>query len=277
MINRRLLHTSFDIVFLSASLLNGLTAISQAAVTKPPKPLSHKTTLEIKDTKRFFEWFYRQSQVPERNQFETEKEYKKRLSPLFNSKKVIYFTVAPDPLDSLMESNYKYDIEGRRLTMFAGEGRVIKDFIGEVPQQLGEGTPIMILEEKQDKGSYAATNAFGASVMVRKTFYIDYILNFLNADKFPTGVLSDGSKLTLTVTLPPEEAKKLSKRLDIVVGVTLPGYEHSASIVALTVEPTVDKPTELAYFQYVLDAKLVTVLLRDRTTGRIMLERPTSQ
>lgn len=229
-----------------------------------------KTALEIKDTKQFFDWF-RSMRPAKRTEFETEEDYKKRVPVPFDSNKVIYFRANCRN----GEKCYTYDISNEKLTVFGGAKL---SFATRERKGLGEGIPISIAVVCEDGDSYTATNAYGASVLVERKYFFDYVLNLLNLDTPPDDFFDSSEKrFRITVSLPPKEAERLSKTLEIILGVTLPGYECSLYQIVSRKEPTITWPMKLVFAENVIDANLVKVLLRDSASGRVLLERDVPQ
>ena len=282
-----------------------MSALFRVATSAQKAP--EKSALEVKDTKQFFDWF-KNIRPAKRTEFETEQDYKKRLPPPFNSKKVIYFRAN-------CRKGYAYDISSEKLTVFGGSGTYIWPLGPEYKggyltgDGLREGTAVVMESTGSNLGSYTAANVYGALFVVKSQIRFEYILNFLNRDmggcpdeyfgsadkRFSVTTTyiaqtaparsvkyfdSADKRFSVTVEVPPKEAERLSKTLEIVVGVTLPGYDHSlfnCYNLGDSSEPTIRNPIDCTTVHHAIDANLVKVLLRDSASGRVLLERDVPQ
>lgn len=227
---------------------------------------SSNPTIKVQDTKSFFSWYIRNGDI-ERSEFETEEEYRKRF-PWFDCNKVIYFKVTNGLLDSDF-IDFNYNIDMQELTCKAGSPW---DVMNVMDVELAKGTRVIIKTDYQRIRTYTGENAFGATVTVKETESNDYVLNFLNMDKCPDATFDrDEKKLKISITRPPKEAERLSKKLEMIIGVKLPGHERSDSLVKYR-EPTIDHPYGSTNYAHVIDATLVKVILRDKFSKVIIAE-----
>ncbi len=130
---------------------------------------------KLEKTNQFFQLFEANKTPPKRGEFETKEEYEKRLPKPFDSSQILFFRVNNS-------FKYKYDIDSQNLMFFAGEKI---DYSGLTEYNPINSFPIIIEREFEDKGSYEASNAYGRTVTVEKTWVTDYVIYFMNKDKWP--------------------------------------------------------------------------------------------
>lgn len=285
------------VVLVGAAFCILVSANAQAGIGKgngvkqKPKSEASAPALKIQNTETFFSWYIRRGGIY-RSEFETEQQFKKRLS-WFDPEKIVYFRLdSTDSCDlgysnqyttadySVSAGRYKYDVDSQLLTVIAGE---CGDY-GEtrIPREtMTAQTLILVLEDKEELGTYTGTNAYGARVKVDKSLENRYTLNISNIDECPDTVceppvpgieVGHNTRFRIAVALTPQEAKKLSNRLQIVLGVKLMGHDRSISYKTLTLEPTIDRPYDASYYDNIIDARVARVLLMDRVTGRVLTE-----
>lgn len=232
-----------------------------------PAQLKGAVGFKLTDTKSFFEQFTSKKERQERGEFETKKEYERRMSNQADTSSVLFFRLDKKPLYS--HKNYKYDLDAEKLTFTSGEciNYQYHDY------ELSAGTSVVIQTRSEDNGTYEASNAFGKSVTVEKTYFYDYVLNFINLSNVPDSVF-DKSECTfnLSISKGPKEAEKLSKNLLLVIGVKLLGYQQSAHDCVVLLKPTIDSPSELAKFSYLIEVKLVKLILYDNVSKTILAQ-----
>ena len=226
-----------------------------------------KPTVQVKDTAQFFRWFLAmKAKIPERDQFETEQQFRKRLPAPFDDKKVLYF-VLPDAIDSVGERErdaiqFSYDLSAQKLKVWSADLRGHAAEIGLVWKELGH---------------YVGTNSFGVARDVKENEVHLYYLNILNTEKcsaLEPHVVNDTvtwRRFAVTVSLPPQEAKLVSKTARIVLGVTLPGYEYAEDGLSDHHMPTIDSPRESSWYTHSIDAYLVEMLLINRANGKVLV------
>lgn len=224
----------------------------------------------IENVKIFFESFTANGHPRPQGEFETMEEYKKRLPPPHDSSKVIYLKVSN--ISSLLQ-NYKYDIDNEKLTAFAGH--LCKDpHPPLVYPGADKGTRIIILSDMVDKGTYEASNSYGATVTVQKSWVFEYVLNFSKLDSCPADLYDSArGRFQVTISRPPKVAEMVSKHLEIIIGVKLPNYQQSSGGAVIDhFKPTIDQPSDFTTFLFQADAKLVKVMLRDSSSEEILAE-----
>jgi hypothetical protein len=237
----------------------------------PTTPARSTLLLRVEDTKAFFERFISTGEVSPRGKFETRESYQKRLPPPFDSNKIVYFTVSSGgPYYDFLHDPYDYDMDTQKFTAFAGH----LDRQDSLPTYPGadKGTPIIIYEKKDKEDTYPATNRFGVAATVDRSYYSDYVLNFSNLDQCPAELYDSASGIfKITIARSPKVAERLSKNFEVIVGVKLPGYSHSGFGYFHT-EPTIDKPIETFTLRSQIDAEMMKVILRDKSSGEVLAE-----
>lgn len=227
---------------------------------------------KITDTKSFFEQFTANKEQQERGEFETKEEYERRTSKQADTTSVLYFKLDVIPLHFF--KNYKYDIDAEKLTVTGGKC-INYRYYDYTPSS---GAAVVIRTRSEDKGKYKASNAFGKTITVDKTYLYDYVLDFANSDYIPDSVFDKSEcAFTLSITRGPKEAEKLSKNLFLVVGVNLHGYQQSTYQCVEIKEPKIDSPSELGLYSYLIEVRFVKILLYDQVTKTILTQYEFSQ
>jgi hypothetical protein len=221
--------------------------------------------LNISATKSFFEQFTRRKEQTERGEFETNEEYQKRIAKPFDTTAVYYFKLETTPASSY--KNYKYEIDAQKLSLIGGHCKNYAYY-----DYNPEGSDVVvILTRSESQGTYKASNAFGRTVMVEKSYLYDYVLSFANLDNVPDSVFrKDECTFTLSITAPPKAAEQMSKNLTLVIGVKSLGYQRSTKQCVLTIEPKIDSPSELSLFSRLIEVKFVSLFLYDESSKRIL-------
>lgn len=261
------------VVLILATIIfrDGITAnvVSSKTTTGSVHPVT-KLLLDknIEDTFLFFVDFTEKAKLPERSEFETDAEYRKRLPKPWDTLKLVYFRVDTGAI----LKNYKYDLNKKILTGVAGFP-LTKNRNDDEDEFVYNGDPIIILSAVEDKGSYEAQNGYGTKVIVSKLWTSQYILNFTNIANLPDDIYdTPKGQFMLSINRPPKEAESLSNKLEIIVGVYLLEYKQSLFICSLSEKPTFNKPTDLAVFDYLINAHLVKIILRNKETKEILSE-----
>jgi hypothetical protein len=232
--------------FLMSTQSNSMASIAKSAkLTVAPQ--TARSSIKIQNTKSFFSWYIRSGQI-EKSDFETEQQYKKRL-PWFDSSKPVYFRITATEYDDAYKYAsgdadwmFSYEIGSQVLSIIGGEYWDASMFH---PRKLTPYTPIIVGKDSEHGGSYVGANAYGAEANVQVFRHNEYILNLTNADKLP-GKAYDRyvKRFDMSIKVPPQEAKKLSSKLQIVIGVNLAGHERSESYMSDYRKPTVENPYE---------------------------------
>lgn len=264
------------------SLLSAVTPgyAAKPKVVKRASTIQVQPSVKIQNTRAFFSWYHAKGQISKSN-FETEEHYRKRL-PWFDPNKVVYFRVettlygddaytfvSPYRKNPFCSWYYKYDADTRWLTVVAGY-----DISNSwACQKLQLQTPIQIFADADDLGSYVGSNAFGVRARVRENKYNHYVLNIRNIEECPDTVYDPEHKtFCISYNVPPQQARKLCARLQIVVGVRLSGFQRSESRMLYAGTATLANPNESATYHHVIDARLAKVLLMDRVSGKVYTE-----
>lgn len=226
-------------------------------------PSSSKNSLT--DTKRFFTFFSSMKENPKREEFETEPEYKIRMSKRVDTSMIVLLAVTEIPKNE--SKNFKYDIDSGRLTI--GGGR-LQDYVCD-SYKVSKATPIIIQTDYQDMESYVATNAFGKAVTVRKYSVFDYVINITNIDFIPDSIFDRiTNSFSLSIYRPPQQAKKLSKSVVLAVAVRPIDYQRSNYERIYTKTPTIDDPHEETKINCSFDARLTRIFLYEQSSKQIL-------
>lgn len=224
--------------------------------------MNSEDPLGAKDPRQFFPWYLKMhDEVTERSQFETEEEYLKRQPPAFDSEKTIYFRVE-------RHGEYSYDINTKTLTLT----QKMLAALGETLSRSDLRYYIILASDEVARESYVAQNAYGAETTVEKTTAKFYELVFLNERSSPQFDLDTG-KISVTLTLEPREAERLSKSYEFVLGVRLPGFSQS-EFKATRLGPKFDFPYDYTHLTYEISAVLREVIIRDRNTLEVLRRVP---
>jgi TonB family protein len=219
----------------------------------------------LTDAKPFFVFFSSMKEDPKRGEFETESEYRTRMSKKADTSSTVLLAVTVPPANET--KNYWYDINNNRLTFGGGIPQVYEC----ASYKPSNGTPIIIEIGNQDMGSYVATNAFGKPVTVQKNYVFDYAINFTNLSFVPDSIFDRQiNSFFLSIYRPPKQAEKLSKSVIIAIGVKPISYQQSNFECVYTQSPKIDDPYEIAKFNYSFDARLTRIFLYDQSTKKVV-------
>lgn len=225
----------------------------------------HKS-LKLENISTLFSKLVSLKNVPERGEFETIDDYKKRLPAPFDTSRE-YFLSVTEPR-SILEPLHRYDIDNQLLTFEAGTSRT-----NGTPDQYKplSGKLVTILSKVNNKGSYKGANAFGAKVTVEKSEWHYYLVNIVNPECLPDSLFDeDNCSFTFTVSIPPKQAKTLSGRALIVIGLKLLGPDYSTEECVFVHEPKIDNPDDYSIFSHLIEARIVSVILYDKISGIIL-------
>ena len=213
----------------------------------PPDPLG------VRDTAEFFAWYLKMKESFKRGEFETEEEYQKHLPPPVDRQRVVYFRIERGP----NAKRYKYDIATQTLTL-TEELRKESLLDG---QRTGPYY-LKLLNKSSNLGQYIGQNAYGASRTVTVMRIEGYDLNLLNGSEV-------GDEMSISLSLPPKVAERVSRDYEVVVGVTLMGYDQSSTS-TFTSGPTVSAALDLSIDTFRIDAVLRQAIVRDRQTHEVL-------
>ena len=230
--------------------------------------LSHNEhkVIKITETEEFFQKLHAQNEPPQRGEFETPEEYKKRLPKPFDSKKIVYLRIK----ESLLDKLYTYDIESGRLTFTSGKLKPIED-------KPPKGTPIVIFYKIDTKETEVGNGRDdGGTVTIKETYWDNYILNFTNLDAVPDSIFDrDQYIFKLAINKPPKEAERLSKRVHLVIGV-IP-IASSYSSFSHKSEPYWASPYDWTYYHdMMINVQFISLLLYDDISKKIILPNENS-
>jgi TonB family protein len=202
---------------------------------------------------------------PQRGEFETESEYRTRMSKKADTSSAVLLAVTVPPANET--KNYCYDIDKNKLTF--GGGMLQGYECGSYKPS--NATSIIIQVGNQDMGTYVATNAFGKAVTVQKSWVLDYAINVTNLGFVPDSIFSrETNSFFLSIYRPPKQAEKLSKSVVVALAVKPIDYQRSNFECVYTSTPKVDDPYEIAKFNYSFDARLTRIFLYDQSTKKVL-------
>ena len=210
---------------------------------------------KLKNTEEVFDDFVAKGDPKPRDQFETREEYETRLPKPFDNSEVFYFEVT-------LETSYSYDIDKQRLTLVAGKLKSP----GYHKYKLTDLVPLSIHRKYEDKGTYEASNSYGKTVTVKKTYVQEYYLHLTNGKSLPAALkipskesYDKSEQLSLSISLPRDQAKELAPRLGLICGVRFIAYPRSVHECTLSGKATITNPSELAVFAKGIDAQIVSI------------------
>ena len=217
---------------------------------------------QLKDVEETFKDFFAKGHPKPRDQFETSEEYEARLPKPFDNSEVFYFEVTE-------EASFAYDIDKQRITLVGGEFKS-PDYH---EYKLTNLVPLSIHLKLDDKGTYEASNSYGKTVTVIKSYLNYYFLHLTNGKTLPAALKVAGEKsydkseqLTLSVNLPRDQAKEIAPRLALFCGVRFIAFEKSAHECTTATTATISSPSEIVVFASGIDAQLVSIHVVDKQT-----------
>lgn len=220
---------------------------------------------QLEKAEEFFKDFIAKGHPEPRNEFETREEYEARLPQPVDNSKPVYFEVD-------YWSSYSYDIDRQRLTLRGGEFDPSPFYHEYTPKNT---LPFRIDTISEKQRDYLASNAFGVTTAVTEEESNDYYLHLTNGNSLPPALKTTETlpysdtkqtRLTLSVTLPRDQAKAIAPRLILICGVKLISYSKSVSELSYMIKPTISSPTDKMSYIHGIDATLVSVHIIDKET-----------
>jgi hypothetical protein len=207
--------------------------------------------------------FYAARTMTKTDEFEKTRDFLKRVEKAFDMNRVYYFPVK-NRNTTKGNANYQYDADTEKLMAIAGH----KPDNGVKPEQ--RGTPIVVDTVTEDQGRYLGRSSDGKQVMVQRTSVREYVVNILNLSKIPGDVFAAGdNKFAVRSQVPPEEARKVSGDLEVVVGVRFLALNRARFELVYGHAPTIAEPYNTETTMACIDGSVVRVLVRHRTTGKV--------
>jgi hypothetical protein len=208
--------------------------------------------------------FYAARTMTKTDEFEKTRDFLKRVEKSFDMSRVYYFPVK-NRNTTKGNANYQYDADTEKLMAIAGH----KPDNGVKPEQ--RGTPIVIDTVTENQGKYLGKSSDGRQVMVERTSVREYVVNILNTGKLPGDVFAAGdNKFAVRSQVAPEEARKISGDLEVVVGVRFLALNRARFELVYGHAPTVAEPYNTETTMACIDGNVVRVLVRHRSSGKIL-------
>jgi hypothetical protein len=222
-----------------------------------------------------------------KGEFESSDDYARRASEYPTGKIDVSFTLPPS-YDSLPQDAHvaealgltgrgverqaltsSYDTDTNTLTIFASDQPGDHDG-GFSPKG---ATAILIAEkDSTDAYQYEAENAMGAQVTVSASNYYEYVLYIHNMGKLPKNIFyQNGSHFVLILNKTETEAKAIIEHGQVVIDVSLYGYDNCWTGLADSEKPTFDDPRDVSWYRTSIEADIRDVKLLDEK-GQVILE-----
>jgi hypothetical protein len=225
----------------------------------------HKS-LKLENISKLFNNLLLQKDVPQRSEFETIDNYKTRLPAPFDTSRE-YFLGVTEPRSN-GEQLYRYDIENQLLMFEAGSSETNVSIAQYTPLP---GKLVTLLSRIDNKGFYEGTNAFGVKVTVEKSEWNYYLVNIVNPECLPDSLFDKSHcSFRFTVSIPPKQAKTLSKKAVIVIGLKFLGPAYSTKECVYIHKPKIDNPDDWSIYFHLIEARIASVILYDKISGTIL-------
>ena len=254
--------TTYRTISLVAAILVLAVASPSLAQRSPAKPAPKKAAPESKPvpfdtmsstvTKQMFSSaraVIDKHTVRERGQYETTEEFRAR------QRAVVDGTVYAVPFTGACAPEFEYDADAGKMSVSvsrSGIYRVFDSTGGYIPSTCWD----------VDKGSYAASNAFGARTVVDESEYRS--LGFQVNENV-------GSLERISWALPRDRARTLHPHLAafLVVRPSLPATGKLVEAARSGISATFDRPSSSSLFSTALHSDLLALWVYDRRTGEV--------
>lgn len=199
-----------------------------------------------------------------RGEYETAEDYQQRIAQIedCDSSKTIYFQ---------FDKKTKYNIDKKILNVYID--KYFEHLIGEYINSYLE-----VFHLFEDGESYTASNSYGKTVLVKKTYAYSYLLDIRNYKNLNQNYIyidsssySKDKHINISLTLEPSEAKKIADNDDfkILIGVKLKSSQNYTNKFNYS-KPTIDDPNEWYFNNYTMMCDITEVLLVDKTTCEVI-------
>lgn len=213
---------------------------------------------------RIWSSFYAARTMTKTDEFEKTRDFLKRVEKAFDMSRVYYFPVK-NRNTTKGNANYQYDADTEKLLAIAGH----KPDNGVKPDQ--RGTYIVVDTVTEDQGKYLGKSTDGRQVMVQRTSVREYVVNILNTSKLPSDVFAPGdNKFSVRAKVGPDEARKVSGDLEVVVGVRFIALNRARFELVYGHAPTIAEPYNTETTMACIDGNVVRVLVRHKSTGKVL-------
>jgi hypothetical protein len=207
--------------------------------------------------------FYAARTMTKTDEFEKTRDFMKRVEKSFDLGRVYYFPVK-NRNTTKGNANYQYDADTEKLVAIAGH-KPDHETPGEK-----RGTPLVIDTITEDQGRYLGKSSNGQQVTVQRSSIREYAINILNTAKLPSDVFSTGdNKFSVRSQVPPDEARKATGDLEVVVGVRFVSLKRARFELVYGHAPTIAEPWNTETTMACIDGSVVRVLVRHRASGKV--------
>ncbi len=207
--------------------------------------------------------FYAARTMTKTDEFEKTRDFMKRVEKSFDLGRVYYFPVK-NRNTTKGNANYQYDADTEKLVAIAGH-KPDHETPGEK-----RGTPLVIDTITEDQGRYLGKSSDGRQVTVQRSSVREYAINILNTAKLPGDVFStDDNKFSVRSQVPPDEARKATGDLEVVVGVRFVSLKRARFELVYGHAPTIAEPWNTETTMACIDGSVVRVLVRHKATGKV--------
>ena len=211
---------------------------------------------------KVFASFYAARTMTKKDEFEKTKDFIKRVGGAFDLNRTYFFPLKTRNT-TRGNANYQYDADAEKLVAIAGH-KPDHETAG-VPR----GTAMVIDTLSEDQGSYLGKASNGQKVQVKRSSIREYALNILNGSRLGEVLTPGENKLVVTAKVAPDEARKATSDLEVVVGVRFVSLSRARFELVYGHAPTVTEPWNSETTIACLDATVVRVLVRHRATGKV--------
>ena len=223
--------------------------------------------LLVETPAKVFATFYAARTMTKTDEFEKTKDFQKRVSQSFDLNRTYYFPVK-NRNTSRGNANYQYDADTEKLVAIAGHK---SDHEGKAARA---GASLVIDTVSESQGTYLGKASNGQKVTVQRSSVREYALNVLNASRLSEVFTPGENKLVVSAKVAPDEARKAAGDLEIVVGVRFVTLGRARFELVYGHAPTVTEPWNTETTMACLDANIVRVLLRHKTSGKVYRDLP---
>jgi hypothetical protein len=214
---------------------------------------------------RTYASFYAARTMTRTDEFEKTRDFLKRVEKAFDLNRTYYFPVK-NRNTSKGNANYQYDADTEKLIAIAGHKP--DSLVGSSEKR---GAPVVIDTITENQGTYLGRSSDGRQVNVQRSSIREYAINILNVGRLPSDIFSAGdNKFTVHAKVAPDEARKATSDLEVVVGVRFLALNRARFELVHGHAPTIAEPWNSETTMACIDGNIVRVLVRHRSTGKVL-------
>ena len=239
-----------------------VAAVGIALLVGPVPARTQGGAVLVETPAKVFASFYAARTMTKKDEFEKTKDFLKRVEGAFDLNRTYFFPVK-NRNTTRGNANYQYDADAEKLVAIAGHKPDHDN------AKASRGAAVVIDTISEEQGSYLGKAADGQKVNVKRASVREFVLNFLNTSKLSEVLTPGENKLVVAAKVAPDEARKASGDLEVVVGVRFVSLSRARFELVYGHAPTLAEPWNSETTMACLDCNVARVLVRHRATGKV--------